>query len=208
MSDESPTQQPVTLSTLNEPAYYEALGRFVEAFSIVEGMLLFMLKTYAKVSWPMARAIFSGARVGTAIDFVNRICDAFDPGDQQREELKEVFKQLRAINEIRNSLLHYGSFTRSNIGRISSNIRIAHVPTRIKEHLVSLEIIGAMTTDLQKISYHLTTLCLKPQASFAERVVDIPEIADAWRYIRPQRPRARKETRTLPQSRRSRAPGR
>jgi hypothetical protein len=95
-----------TLSVVNEPAYYEALGRFVHAFSGVESMLMFALKTYAKVSWPVARAIFSGVRVEQSMDFVNRICDAFDPGDEWRKELEDVFTQLRAINEIRNSLLH------------------------------------------------------------------------------------------------------
>jgi hypothetical protein len=206
MSDQIRTQQPVTISAVNEPAYYEALGRFVEAFSLVEAMLLFTLKTYTKVSWPVARAIFSGTRVETSMDFVNRICDAFDPGDEQRNELKDVFKQLRAINEVRNSLLHYGSFTRSDKGRITSNVRIAHVPKKIKEHPVSLEIFDEMTSDLQKINYHLTTLCLKPNASYPERVADIPEIADAWRYIPAPRCRARRENCIPPQSRRRRAP--
>jgi hypothetical protein len=62
------------------------------------------------------------------MDFINRICDAFDPGQERREELDDVFKQLRAINEIRNSLLHYGSATFSDKGRVTSNVRTAHVP--------------------------------------------------------------------------------
>jgi hypothetical protein len=95
------------ISVVQEPAYFEALGRLVNEFAAVESALLFALKTYAKVSWPVARAIFSGARVETAMDFVKRICDACDPGEERRKELDDVFKQLRAINEMRNSLLHY-----------------------------------------------------------------------------------------------------
>src|SRR6266705_1053118 len=105
-------------------------------------MLLFALKTYSKVSWPVARAIFSGVRVEQSMGFINRICDAFDPGDEWRKELEDVFTQLRAINEIRNSLLHYGSATLSDRGRITTNIRIAHVPTRIREYAVSLDILN------------------------------------------------------------------
>jgi hypothetical protein len=189
-----------TISVVQEPGYFEALGRFVNEFAGVESALLFALKTYAKVSWPVARAIFSGTRVDTAMDFIKRICEAFDPGQERREELDNVFKQLRTINEIRNSLLHYGSATLSDRGRITSNVRIAHVPTRIREHPVPLDIINAMTTDLQKISYHLTLQCLRPDASFAERAAEIPEIAGAWRYKPARQPRARQGNRTPPRS--------
>jgi hypothetical protein len=193
-----------TISVVQEPAYFEALGRFVNEFAAVESALLFALKTYAKVSWPIARAIFSGARVETAIDFVKRICDASDPGQERREELDDVFKQLRAISEIRNSLLHYGSATFSDRGRVTSNVRIAHVPTRIREYPVSVTIINGMAADLQKISYHLTLQCLRPDASFAERAAEIPEIAGAWRYKPAQQPRARQGNQTPPRSRRPR----
>lgn len=193
-----------TISVVQEPAYFEALGRFVNEFAGVESALLFALKTYTKVSWPVARAIFSGARIETAMDFINRICNALDPGQERREELDDVFTQLRVINEIRNSLLHYGSATFSDKGRVTSNVRTAHLATRIREYSVSLDIINAMTADLQKISFHLTLQCLRPDASFAERAAEIPEIAGTWRYKPVQQPRARQGNRTPPRSRRPR----
>lgn len=189
MPDES-IGQPRRLSVVDEPAYYEALGRFVTEFAAVEAAMFMALKFYAKVSWPMARVLFSGTRVRAAIDLINRTCEISDPGEDRRAELREVFKRLRAINEIRDSLLHHGSVTYSDRGRTTSNVLISHAPRSLKESPVSLEILDAMTADLRKIGYHLNMQVISPTASFAERAAEIRELTDAWQYTPPGQPDA------------------
>jgi hypothetical protein len=54
-------------------AYYEWLGRFVEAFAGVEELLFDTLQRYAGLSDGFAAALFSGTRGKTAISFINRL---------------------------------------------------------------------------------------------------------------------------------------
>jgi hypothetical protein len=95
------------ISFVTEPTYYEALGRFVAQFAGVEATLFWALIFHGKINQKVAQAIFSGTRVDQAMSFISRICEAIDPGEERRSELRDVFTQLRAINDVRNSLLHH-----------------------------------------------------------------------------------------------------
>ena len=57
-----------------------------------------------------AKAVFSGVRVRQAIDFINRLCEIKTPGQHNLDDFVNVFKQLRAINALRDDIIHYGSF--------------------------------------------------------------------------------------------------
>jgi hypothetical protein len=176
------------ISLINEPAYYEALGRFVHAFASAEVAIFFALRFFAKVGRNVATAIFSGTRVDLGISFLKRICEANDPGEERRNELFAALDQLKAISDVRNSILHYGSFTTDDKGRITSNISRVHVGRNVREIPVSLNILNAMTHDLEKIGQHLTSLNVMPNSSFSDRAKEIPILNDAWLYTPQQDP--------------------
>jgi hypothetical protein len=46
------------ISVINEPAYYEALGRFVHEFAATETALFLSLGQHAKIRLGIAKAIF------------------------------------------------------------------------------------------------------------------------------------------------------
>jgi len=57
-------------------AYWLALGRFVDNFSMIEAQLFETLKIASGVSDQTAPAIFSGTRVDAAMSFLNRIAES------------------------------------------------------------------------------------------------------------------------------------
>jgi hypothetical protein len=89
-------------------AYYEWLGRFVEAFAGVEGLVYDTLQRYSGLTDGFASAIFSGTRGETAISYINRLCEVRDIGKENKGEFDDVFGKLKTINNIINSLFHDG----------------------------------------------------------------------------------------------------
>lgn len=168
--------------------YHRALGEFLHEYSGLEAVMFWALTHYAGVRWEIGRAIFSGVRVEQSISFIKRVMEVADPGDERRTELIEIFRHLSAINETRNSLIHYGSFVTDDMGRITSNVRVAHITKRIKDRPASLELLQAMTADVLKVSQHLIMHCAHPRASFSERASENPVLTAPWQYTIPEQP--------------------
>jgi len=60
-------------------AYYEWLGRFVEAFAGVEGLLFDTLQRHAGLSDDFAGALFSGTRGEAGISLMRRLWEINPP---------------------------------------------------------------------------------------------------------------------------------
>jgi len=117
-----------------DPAYFRALGLFVDQFAQVEGALFRFLSVFAGVDHEIARAILSGARVDAACSFLRRIPDVKGRAKNPRNvNLPRVLEQLLIINNVRNDILHYGTMITEGGARVTSNIdRALHVCDREK----------------------------------------------------------------------------
>jgi hypothetical protein len=135
--------------------YWEALGRFIDAFAAVETHMQITLWHYADVTVGTARAIFSGVRTDTAASLIRRLMEVNDPGDEARKELTYLFKRLDLINTIRNDIVHYGARFSGGEAIVSTALK-AHTQQRVRETTVSPEILDDLTYDLRKIVAHLS----------------------------------------------------
>ena len=66
--------------------YYLALGRFIAAFSEIEGAMQVALWHFSSVKSPVAQAVFSGIRADEASNKITRISNAegYSPPTQKR----------------------------------------------------------------------------------------------------------------------------
>lgn len=194
--------------------YWQALGRFIEMFSLVESVMQFALWNYARTPVPTARAIFSGVRVKEAMGLIRRIFDieANSKDTDTKSDLEKVFNQLTTINGLRNDLIHHGSQDDGEVpeGRIISNELWAITPERLRTTPISPEILNDLTFDLVKIIVHLIS-------HHTGRFLRVPlkepmrmEILSApWRYKPPQQaPRQQKKRGNSPMRRRQPAASR
>lgn len=160
--------------------YYQALGRFVTYFALVEGTVLHVLWQLTNLDDATAKALLSGVRIDQATSLLNRLRDTrkHDPNPQ----LDKIIHQLGQITRVRNDLLHFGAEFDDSVGRyITSNKRTAHTPDRLRETPVSPDELNAMTDDLRTIWARL------PSYAFAstKKALDIIESVQplsAWRY--------------------------
>lgn len=169
---------------INDPVYWQALGRFIEAYAITESMMFHLLVLYCRILPDIGKAIFSGTRLDASIKLIRRIMAAIDVSDERNKELERVFAQLLLINEVRNDVIHYGSHETLNSGRISSNFTRAHVPENIIVRPMSSDVLDAMTGDLEMITSLLFVhVGLNDEESIKARTVRPHSVA--WRYRPP-----------------------
>ena len=187
---------PRSISIVDDPAYWRALGEFIERFAIVEDVLFNYVARIIPATSTVSRAILPGTRTGELCECIRRIWEADEnwhahpetglPLSEihflQKKELDPVLSHLKAINTVRNSLVHYATFTTSDKGRISSNVGRAITPEGIKEHRATPTILNQMTADLGKVGRHLLTFIVTWKNPFAESVRDWPALNDTWQY--------------------------
>jgi len=200
--------QPRSISIVEDPEYWQALGRFIERFATVESVLFHYVASIAPMSAHIARAFIPGTRTAELIEIIRRVWQAdilwqniegtnvpaSDVHAEQKGELEPVLSQLKTNNTVRNSLIHYASFVTSDKGRVSSNAARALTAENVKEHRATPEILGQMTDDLEKIGHHLASFIVRWKASFDQRASEWPALKNAWRYkpeqenLRPPQP--------------------
>jgi hypothetical protein len=90
-------------------AFAAAIGELTLAWSDVETVLYKLLKHYAGVTEPVARALFSGARARAAMSFIKAIADNTSMDATRRTDLVEIFEQIAAINQTRDFVVHHVS---------------------------------------------------------------------------------------------------
>ena len=168
-----------------DPAYWQALGQFIEVYASVESMMFYLLTLYSKVPADIAKALFSGTRLDASIKLIRRIMAVNDPGEVRREELNVIFAQLTVINDARNDVIHYGSNETIDYGRISSNYTRAHLPENVTVRPMSAVVLEAMRHDLERIHSHLFVQCVLPDNKGAKPSLTTL-LAASWQYKPPQ----------------------
>ena len=172
-----------SIAIVDDPLYWQALGKFIEKYASTEAVIFNTLASCCGISIKTAQSIFSGTRTIQAMEFLRRINEANNITDEKQRELEEyVFPQLANITALRNHLLHYGSFVTSDAGRISSDISRAHTPKKIREMRTSVEILEHAIRDIEKINSHLISHLVLVNAPFDQRARIFPNLLAAWQY--------------------------
>jgi hypothetical protein len=172
-------------------AYYEALGRFVDAFARVETAMALTLRLYAKTSGEIAKVIFAGARIETGSTFIKQLAEATKTAKEKRDDLETVLQQLGIINGARNMILHYGATSiAEGQGMVSDVLKAKGEPTVFP---ISPTALDQMSEDLRKISTHLNYRHLgRPMPRSALMLSYMAGVFESpWQYKRPVQPRAR-----------------
>ncbi len=134
-----------------QSVYWRALGQFISEYAKIERYLFILLGLLSSVSFPKSRALFSGIRVEGAISSINRLLEVSDESEQTKSELADVFAQIAHINNVRNSILHYGMFALDDDDSfVSSNMVVALSPSRLREYEITVETLGQLTHDCEK----------------------------------------------------------
>lgn len=166
-------------------AYWQSLGRFIHQFSSVEQTVQLALWHYAKVSDDIGRAAFSGVRIDGAVTLIRRIAQVDDEASLALVILDPVFDQLIAINAIRNDIVHYGSHASGATDGFVSNAAFALTEAHIRETIISVELLEALSFDLSKINGHLAAM-LWPNDP--DRRNWSWYLKSPWQYKRPSSP--------------------
>jgi hypothetical protein len=163
--------------------YYDALGRFVTAFSMVETTLLRVLWKLAHLEAPYAQAVLSGVRIEGSMGYINRIADAEKWSPEKRQNWQKIFSQIGLINKLRNDILHYGTSEFGSV-RVVTNVVVAHTPDRVREIHIKPAILDKASKDLWDIFLFLTFL-----GGIGEIYGKQPTVSrlrrKAWRYKQP-----------------------
>lgn len=139
--------------TESEKEYYAALGKFIDYFSRAESVIQVVLWKVSDIEESVAKAIFSGTRTRTAVDFIKRVAETKDITIPQ--DIVEAFGHLNAINTARDNIVHWGTSESRDGSRIISNSFMAHTERAIKEFHISTSALNDMTSDLAIIIVRL-----------------------------------------------------
>jgi hypothetical protein len=160
-----------------DPNYYRALGQFIEAYATCEGVIFSVLTFYAGVSIPVAKALFARTRMEGAVNYISRIAEALSMAPERRADLRKIFSQLKLITEMRNRLIHSGSFVTTDKGRVTTTARIALTAEQLQEHRASIEVLEAMSADVVRI-YNALLWDMNPnRPSLSD-----PSLTEPWQY--------------------------
>jgi hypothetical protein len=182
-------------------AYYKSLGRFVHTFAKVEFTVFLVLRHYAKMSLPAARALLTGFKVEGTQSMLRRLHEVefIDPATWG--DINPVLIHLAQINKLRNDLLHHTTIL-SETGRgVVTNAAKVHLERKIDQSMVSPDILDGATFDLRKITTHLNVKHMgKPD--HGDPKVDAL-LRAPWRYERQSSPPVKSLKRESPDHTRS-----
>lgn len=187
---------PRLISFTKDPAYWQALGEFIELFASAEHVLFNYLSLYVNIHPQLAKALFSGFHVDQMISLIRRVW-IVTPPDDMRDKLDDALSQFKAINDVRNSMVHNVSYVTSDKGRLSSNTRAMTVE-HVKEFRVEPDILKDIIADTEKIRDHLiytVMIIADPRNSPNQLIGDFPTLPASWRYkwLEDQKPSAPKQ---------------
>jgi hypothetical protein len=166
-----------------EAEYWRALGAFVEAFASFESALYRLLVVTARTDESIATAVFSGENGEQTVKLIKRIWRVYPPPRPIQDELTEVFSRFKAINEVRNTILHYGSAITAAHEFFTSKSPRALIPSDAANHRVSPDVLLNMRLDILKCASHLISVVRHPDAPLADRVSHVGSaLSRAWLY--------------------------
>ncbi len=141
--------------------FQTALGRLTLMWSDAESALYAVLRYYSGTSTEVARALFSGSRARTMMMYVESIAHNTRLAPDRTADLKEVFAQMKAINTMRDWLVHHVDGSVIEIPDNDPSVRSltnTHRTSRIGKGFrvrVSAVLLHQMCNDLQAICWHL-----------------------------------------------------
>ena len=193
-ADMSKPPKPRHIFIKPDPSYWRVLGNFVEAFANLEAMMFQSLKFHAGVDTDIARALFSGTRVDAAMQYIRRIWEVRPIAPGRKADMENMFAQIKLMSDLRNKIIHYGTFVTSDKGRITSTIVRALTPDRVEEHRASKKDLNAMIDDIRLINTALAwdyvPLPIPAELSTAHQ--QTPALLQPWKY-KPEQPTARQK---------------
>jgi hypothetical protein len=173
------------VSFLPDPAYWLALGEFVEAFAYVELLLFIYLSHLSGMPSKSARALLSGRHADQFIKDIRRFWQINPPTARLGDKLDAALTHLTLINAIRSSVVHNVSHFVPGTLRISSNMNRALTEKHTKRYRISSYILKDMSIDMRGISQLLflaTLVQQEPELGDALMEMAWPSLSDAWLY--------------------------
>jgi hypothetical protein len=135
--------------------YFEGLGRFVDQFAQIEVQLEFQLGMVAHVDIDLARELFAGQQMDQLIKRFKRVFALRHPSPEAAFNLQVALERLDKINDVRNTLLHSGTFFNMDQTPMTNN----RLRTRTGESTKSFELppesFKQLCADLMKIEAHI-----------------------------------------------------
>ncbi|PZP32003.1 MAG: hypothetical protein DI603_11110 [Roseateles depolymerans] len=142
-------------------AFLRELGRLTLAWADIESILFKILKNYADVSWPVAKALFSGTRARAAIQFIRAIAENTDMSRKRVDDFDEIFRKIGEINTFRDFVVHHvdGSafeFEDSDPTKryVSDHLRASRL-ARTKTYLLGSSTLIEMRDDCEECCWRL-----------------------------------------------------
>jgi len=119
-------------------AFCTALGRFVLAWADVEQCVSELIRHYARVPEPVARALFSGSRARTMLAQIAAIGENTRMAASRREDISFLTTKISALNTNRDRVVHFGSLRSHSLQGPSLRRKVSneHRSSRPAKHFV------------------------------------------------------------------------
>jgi hypothetical protein len=141
-------------TTVDQAAYFLALGYFMQSFAEAEmAMQVLLWKVSGLSDISTAAALLSGVKIDGAMGLIRRVREAKKM--PEHKQLTHIFNQLAEINSARNDIVHFGATFTEDFGILVSNFRIAHIEERLKGFHTSPIALFNMTQDITKIIHRI-----------------------------------------------------
>jgi hypothetical protein len=168
--------------------YHSSLGSFVDQFSSAEKELQLTLQSFSKMKPKAAKAVFSGTRVADGVSLIKRLMEVKPLKSKKKQTLLiDVLDQLKAINDARNLILHYGGQWQDGHTWLVTTESVAHTERTVRELKLTLPRLAEMRGDLIKIRMHLIDMRGAMPAKMRGVIQDV--LSASWFYIRPGQPK-------------------
>jgi len=164
--------------------YHEALGEFIEFFAIVEQTVFDALQAISGVSDATARAIFNGTHTSDGMNLLKRVAEA-NPNFKHEKQLEIMAIHLKAITDVRNDLVHYGSTFSPNGEQVLTRARRAFRPEKLPPpKRISSRKLRFMTEDLAMIASFLIFWSARQLENVApqEDQKNADDLKRSWKY--------------------------
>lgn len=170
--------------------FKKSLGDLTLNWADLESAIRSVLRHYAGVSTPVARALFSGTRARVAMDMIESIANNTNLDAERANDLNEVFSVVRSLNTMRDFLVHHvdGSMIESSDDnprlRKLSNFDSVSRPTKGKTFWISSSVVHDMCHDMTECCWRL--LAHRDSTEPFQRGLGPSGAPAPWRYKPPQ----------------------
>jgi hypothetical protein len=194
------------IQSQSEKAFDAELGHFMDTFSLVEGLLLFLVISYAKLPTAVGKALLSPLRVDSGVTVLKRVIEARRLKTKRAKEIVAVLDQLVVINKARNDIFHLGLSPVGSDGyrQEATNRDYAHSRRIVRSRPITRRTIRKMIYDLDDIyAFFLWHMSKEgpgkieinfPYAYFLRKLYPLGTLP-TWRYRYPEPKKPRRTNR-------------